>query len=116
MKYGLVRSKRQLVTDLGQRLYRHWLGLTLLGLGLAGMVGLTQLVSLPLSNLGMGWQGGLTMAVTLAVFLLNALTSLAAEVVFLGGLAVLYVFGILTTDAALAGFSNPGMVDRKSVV
>lgn len=110
MKYGLVRSKRQLVTDLGQRLYRHWLGLTLLGLGLAGMVGLTQLVSLPLSNLGMGWQGGLTMAVTLAVFLLNALTSLAAEVVFLGGLAVLYVFGILTTDAALAGFSNPGMV------
>ena len=29
---------------------------------------------------------------------------------FLGGLAVLYVTGVLSTDAALAGFSNPGMV------
>ena len=112
MKYGLVGSKRQTIMRLAQRLYSNWLGLVLLGGGAIGLLSLALTLKLPLSylNLGLGWQGWLTLGVTLAAFLLNALTSLAAEVIFLGGLAVLYVTGILSTDEALAGFSNPGMV------
>ncbi len=59
---------------------------------------------------GLGWQGWLTIAITLGAFLLNALTSLASEAIFLGALAVLMLSGILDTETALAGFSNPGMI------
>lgn len=62
----------------------------------------------PLANLT--WQGWLTIVLTIAVFLLNALTSLSAEIVFLGGAAVLFVSGILDETTVLAGFSNPGMI------
>jgi di/tricarboxylate transporter len=58
----------------------------------------------------LGWQGWLTIAITLGAFLLNALTSLASEAIFLGALAVLMLGGILDTETALAGFSNPGMI------
>jgi len=110
MKYGLVRSKRQLARRVIQRLYGHWLGLALLATGVALLIGIAQAINVSPGSLGLGWQGWLTLAITLTAFLLNALTSLAAEVVFLGGLAVLYITGILSVDAALAGFSNPGMV------
>jgi di/tricarboxylate transporter len=93
-----------------QRFYDNWLALAMLGTGVALVIGLASTLSFTLPDLGLGWQGWLTLAITLAAFLLNALSSLAAEVVFLGGLALLYVTGILSTDAALAGFSNPGMV------
>ena len=56
------------------------------------------------------WQAWTTIAITVGVFLLNALTNLSAEVVFLGGTAVLFVSGILSEQDALAGFSNPGMI------
>jgi di/tricarboxylate transporter len=110
MKYGLVRSKRQWGLSLVRRLYSNWFSVTLLVVGVALLMGFVLTIAPPQLNLGLGWQGWLTLGVTLLAFLLNALTSLAAEVVFLGALAVLYVSGVLTTDAALAGFSNPGMV------
>jgi di/tricarboxylate transporter len=110
MKYGLARSKRQLAMRMIQRLYGHWLGLALLVTGVALLIGIAQAINISPDTLELGWQGWLTLGITLTAFLLNALTSLAAEVVFLGGLAVLYITGILSVDAALAGFSNPGMV------
>ena len=62
------------------------------------------------SDLGLSWQAWTTIGITIAVFLFNALTNLSAEVVFLGGTAVLFVSGILSEEDALAGFSNPGMI------
>ncbi len=56
------------------------------------------------------WQGWLTLGLTLLAFGLNATTSLPAEIIFLGGLAVLYLAGILSTPQAISGFSNDGMV------
>lgn len=56
------------------------------------------------------WQAWVSIAVTVAAFLFNALTSLLSEIVFLGALGILLVSGILGADAALAGFSNAGMV------
>lgn len=58
----------------------------------------------------LGWQAWVSIAVTIAALLGNALTTLPAEIVFLGALAVLLVSGILKTNAALAGFSNEGMI------
>jgi di/tricarboxylate transporter len=110
MKYGLLRSKRQIAMRMARRLAGNRVGLVWLGICAVLLVTSLLMLPLPWPTLGLGWQGWLTLAVTLSAFLLNALTSLAAEVVFLGGLAVLYVTGVLTTDAALAGFSNPGMV------
>ena len=62
------------------------------------------------SNFGLSWQAWTTIGITIAVFLFNALTNLSAEVVFLGGTAVLFVSGILSEEDALEGFSNPGMI------
>ncbi len=56
------------------------------------------------------WQAGLTVLSVLIAFLLNALTSLPAYVIFLSGLATLLIAGVLNTEDALAGFSNPGMI------
>lgn len=86
--------------------------LMLLGIGVLGMVAIALLHTLfpTLPMTALGWQGWLTLAVTLIAFLLNALTPLPVEMVFLGALAVLYMTGILDTDQALAGFSNSGMV------
>lgn len=58
----------------------------------------------------LGWQAWVSIAVTVIALLANALTTLPAEIIFLGALAVLLVSGILKTNAALAGFSNEGMV------
>lgn len=79
-------------------------------LGIVGLVGVTSSIDLaplpgPLS--GAGW---LTIGVILAAFLLNALTPLPAEAIFLAALAILFLSGVLDTATALAGFSNPGMV------
>ncbi|MEM9004119.1 MAG: SLC13 family permease [Cyanobacteria bacterium P01_F01_bin.86] len=62
----------------------------------------------PITNLS--WQGWLTIGVTGMAFFLNAATSLPAEIVFLGGLALLFVSGVLPTAEALSGFSNAGMI------
>ena len=58
----------------------------------------------------MSWQAWLAIAVTIAAFLANALTSLPADIVFLGAAAVLFLSGVLDEKSALAGFSNSGMI------
>ncbi len=89
--------------------YTQWL---LFGmLGLLGSLLLAFLPTLLDSPLGaLSWQAWLSIVITIGLFLLNALTSIPAEIVFLGGAAVLFVSGILDEDAALAGFSNSGMI------
>ncbi|MGB3296711.1 MAG: SLC13 family permease, partial [Phormidesmis sp.] len=52
----------------------------------------------------------LAIAVTIAAFLGNALTSVPADIVFLGAAAVLFLSGVLDEKAALSGFSNSGMI------
>ncbi|MGF1568231.1 MAG: SLC13 family permease [Nodosilinea sp.] len=85
-----------------------WFFLALVGVGL-GAVGIWQLATSP-ALAALTWQGRLTLATIVAAFLLNALTALPAEIVFLGGLAVLFITGVLDTEAALGGFSNAGMM------
>ncbi|MEO1146251.1 MAG: SLC13 family permease, partial [Cyanobacteria bacterium J06638_22] len=86
-----------------------WLMLIVIGLlGMAAIALLhTFFPTLPVTDLG--WQGWLTLSVTFIAFLLNALTSLPVEMVFLGALSSLYITGILNTEQALSGFSNSGM-------
>jgi di/tricarboxylate transporter len=59
---------------------------------------------------GMTWQAWLSIGVTIAAFIGNALTSLPAEVIFLGAAAVLFLSGVLDEKTALSGFSNSGMI------
>lgn len=80
-------------------------------LGIATSLAIAAVPMLMVSPLAqLSWQGWLTVAITIAVFLLNAITSLPAEIVFLGGAAALYISGILSEQDALAGFSNAGMI------
>ncbi|WP_228038123.1 SLC13 family permease [Nodosilinea sp. LEGE 06152] len=65
------------------------------------------LVSLPGQ---LTWAGWFTIAVILLAFLLNALTPLPAEAIFLAALATLLLTGVLDATTALAGFGNPGMI------
>ena len=81
-----------------------------IALAAVGAIALVAALVVALLTSPLGWQGWLAIAVTLAAFLINALTSLAAEVIFLGALVVLMLSGVLDTPTALAGFSNPGMV------
>ena len=92
-----------------RKTWRHWLMLGFLGFAATCMLGFLSYVATS-PNLNLGWQAWTTIAVTVGVFLLNALTTLSAEAVFLAGTAVLFVSGILTETDALAGFSNPGMI------
>jgi len=82
-----------------------WFGLGLCAAALvwAGPRLLPTLVDLP-------WQAGLAVGVTIFTFLLTMLTAYPPEMIFLGGLALLMVSGVLSTEQALEGFSNPGMV------
>jgi di/tricarboxylate transporter len=111
MKFGLLGAKRRFWVNQRHRLRRNWLPLVMLGFALSVILAVIPDSSSAIPrDIELGWQGWLTLLVTLIAFLANALTSLAAEVVFLGAVAVLYIAGVLSTDAALAGFSNPGMV------
>lgn len=85
------------------------LWLALAGVG-AAVVGIGHLALAPSTATALSWQGWLTLTTIAIAFGANAFTNLPAEVVFLGGLAVLLISGILDTDTALAGFSNAGMV------
>jgi di/tricarboxylate transporter len=58
----------------------------------------------------LGWEAWLTIGVIAAVLVLLVGTRLSADVVFVGGLSLLLISGVLDTDAALAGFSAPGMI------
>ena len=92
-----------------RKTWKHWLLLGFMGFAAFSMLGLLSYVATS-PSFNLGWQAWTTITVTIGVFLLNALTTLSAEVVFLGGTAVLFVSGILTEADALAGFSNPGMI------
>ena len=89
--------------------WKRWLILSLLGLIASGAIGLLSYVATS-AEFNLSWQAWTTIVVTIGVFLLNALSSLSAEIIFLGGTAVLFVSGILNEQDALAGFSNPGMI------
>ena len=52
----------------------------------------------------------LTLGVVLGLFMMLVLTSVPADMVFVGGLGILLVFGVLEADAALAGFGSQGLV------
>lgn len=102
----LWQSRRKLS---GVTAQNPWLLLPLIGIGIGAIVGWQFLISgTPLAALT--WQGWATIGIILIAFLLNAMTSLPAEIVFLGGLAFLFLTGVLDTEAALTGFSNAGMV------
>lgn len=91
---------------------KSWKNLIIFGfIGLAAtcVLGfLSYIATSPSFNLD--WRAWTTIAVTIGVFLLNALSTMSAEVVFLGGTAILYASGILSEEDALAGFSNPGVI------
>lgn len=89
--------------------WKHWAIFSFIGLAIACIIPwISAIATNP--DYDLGWQAWTTIAVTLGVFLLNALSSLSADVVFLGGMAILFVSGILTEQDALAGFSNPGVI------
>ena len=89
---------------------RGWWSGALVGLGLAIGLAIAYRAQEVAIASSLSWQGWLAIAVTIAAFLGNALTTLPADVVFLGAAAVLFVSGVLDEEAALAGFSNAGMV------
>jgi di/tricarboxylate transporter len=58
----------------------------------------------------LNWHAWLTVLVIVGAFLTLVFTRLAADVVFMGALAVLLVSGVLTASDALKGFSSQGMI------
>ncbi len=58
----------------------------------------------------LGWDAWLTIGVIVSVLFLLVFTRLAADVVFVGGLSILLISGVLDAQSALAGFSAPGMI------
>ena len=102
-----------------ERAFRQWWSrrrqkqaLVFLVIGLVGCLAIA-LLHLTAANsplISLGWQGWLTLSLITVAFGLNAVTALPAEIVFLGAVAILYVSGVLSTPAALNGFSNDGMV------
>ena len=104
-----MEAQRRSRGILSLKTWKKWAVFGFVGFFASCMVGFFSYLGTS-HNFDLEWQGWTTIAITAAVFLLNALTNLSAEVVFLGGTAVLFVSGILTEQDALAGFSNPGMV------
>jgi hypothetical protein len=101
MAYDPVQRSRRLNTLLAQGIFRNAAILIALGIGLTVLVVMHQtLGQVPLPG-QLTWAGWLTLLVTLGAFLLNALTRLPAEAVFLGALAVLLLSGVLDTATAL---------------
>jgi len=58
----------------------------------------------------MGFEGILVFGVILFCLLLLAFTKVAPDAVFVGGLTVIIVFGVVSAEQALVGFSNEGML------
>lgn len=89
---------------------KKWLLLALLGLAAAIAIAIIPnlLTSSPLGK--MSYQGWITIGITVAALFFNALTPLPAEIIFLGAAGILLLSGIIDEKAALAGFSNEGMI------
>lgn len=81
-----------------------------LWIGIGLVVSMFCALLLDQSLMGLPWQAWLAIATVCAAFLGNALTSLPADIVFLGAAAVLFLSGVLDEKAALAGFSNSGVI------
>ena len=64
----------------------------------------------PLTLATLGWQGWLSLALVVLCFVLFVRTRIAPDIITAGALTLLLVTGVLTTEEALAGFSNPGML------
>ena len=58
----------------------------------------------------MGWQAWYTLGVVTLIFAFLIFTKLGADVVLIGGVALLMVVGVITPDQALGGLANEGMV------
>ncbi|HKQ46895.1 MAG TPA: SLC13 family permease [Phycisphaerae bacterium] len=58
----------------------------------------------------MNWQGWFTLALVLVMLLGLARRAHLADIIFLGGLTLLALLGIISPAEALSGFSNPGML------
>ncbi|MBE9079924.1 SLC13 family permease [Romeria aff. gracilis LEGE 07310] len=84
------------------------LGMAILIVAVSSVVAIALIYTV--ITLTLSWQAWLTIAVMVATLWLNALTSYPPEVIFLGGLGILFVTGVVGAEDALAGFSNPGMV------
>ena len=92
-----------------RKTWKHWLLLGFIGFAASCAIALLSYVAAS-PGLDLDWRAWTTIGVTVGVFLLNALSTLSAEVVFLAGTAILFVSGVLSEQDALAGFSNPGMI------
>ena len=57
-----------------------------------------------------GWEAWLTLAVVVLCFALFAFTRVSPDLVTSGALTLLLVAGVLTTEEALQGFANEGML------
>ncbi len=97
------------------RAQKRWILTALISIGLATSLTVallsSQIASQEIALAGdLSWQAWLAIAMTVVAFLGNALTTLPADIVFLGATAVLFLSGVLDEKAALAGFSNAGMI------
>ncbi|MDJ0569108.1 MAG: SLC13 family permease [Pleurocapsa sp. MO_192.B19] len=104
-----MEARRPLRRIFAPKTWKHWLLLLFTSFVASSAVVLFSYIATS-PNFDLTWQAWIAIAVTVAIFVLNAITSLPAEIIFLGGTAVLLVSGILTEQDALAGFSNPGMI------
>ena len=104
-----MEARRPLRGILAPRNWKHWLMLGFIGFIASSAIGLFSYIATS-PHFDLTWQAWIAIAVTIAVFLFNAATSLPTEIIFLGGAAVLFISGILTEQDTLAGFSNPGMI------
>ncbi|MGF1492085.1 MAG: SLC13 family permease [Microcoleaceae cyanobacterium] len=95
---------------LPSRVKVQWFLSALFGFLVSSAIALIQSIPADAPLASLSWQGWLTIGVVLLALALNVLTALPAEIVFLGGLAVLFATGILDEQSALAGFSNAGMI------
>ncbi len=57
-----------------------------------------------------GWQGWFSMGLVAFCFVLFLRTRVSPDVVTSGALTLLLITGVLTTEEALAGFANPGVM------
>jgi di/tricarboxylate transporter len=62
------------------------------------------------SFLTLGWQAWISMGASISVLGVLIFTQLPAYLVFMAGLTVLLVSGVLDMNSALEGFSAPGMI------
>lgn len=62
------------------------------------------------SLLSLGWQGWFAISVVIGVFGVLVSTNLPSDYIFLGGLGVLLLTGVVDTKEALSGFSSSGLV------